>query len=112
MPGSCCGEDHGVRPLGDAAVVLDRDLGLSVRPEVRQRRVLADLRELPRETMGERDGERHEVRRLAHREAEHHPLIPGAELVGIFALARFESMIDALRDLARLLLAGDDYDYG
>ena len=52
--------------------------------------------------MRQRDGQRHQLRRLVARVAEHHPLIAGALfLVG--------ARVDAHGDLGRLLLDGDEH---
>src|SRR2546427_426221 len=102
-------DDHRVDAPGHAFGVLDGDLALPVRPQVRERTALAGLRELARDVVRERDRERHELGRLADREAEHHPLIAGAELLGIDPFARLDRLVHALRDLRRLLLdRGDD----
>ena len=102
-------DDHRVDAPGHAPGVLDGDLALPVRPQVRERTALAGPRELARDVVRERDRERHELGRLADREAEHHPLIAGAELLGIDPFARLDRLVHALRDLRRLLLdRGDD----
>ena len=49
-------------------------------PEVRQLAGLADLGEPARHAVRERDRQRHQLRRLAAGEPEHHPLVAGAEL--------------------------------
>jgi len=53
--------------------------------------------------MCKRDRERHELDGFAHGEAEHHSLIPGAELHRIRAVAGLDRLVDTLRDLRRLL---------
>ena len=90
-------------PVG---VVLDRDLALAVGPEERQRAVAAHLGQAARDAVRERDRQRHQLIRLVGREAEHHSLVAGAELVGLPSLARLERVVDALRDVGRLLLDG------
>ena len=61
-----------------------------------------------RHAVGERDRQRHELGRLAAGEAEHHPLVAGAELVRDAASSRTSSAaFDALRDVRRLLLDRD-----
>ena len=102
------GDDDGPHPLGDAALVLDRDLRLAVRPQVRQLAGLADLGQAPRHPVRERDRERHQLRRLAARKAEHHPLVARAELERRRGVAAdLEGVVDALRDVGRLLLDRD-----
>ena len=101
--------DDGPDPLRDAALVLDRDLGLAVGPEVRQLAGLADLGQPARHPVGERDRQRHQLGRLAAGEPEHHPLVAGAELErrrGV--VADLERGIDALGDVGRLLLDRDE----
>ncbi len=59
--------------------------------------------------MGQRDRQRHEFGRLAAGEAEHHPLVAGAQLErrgGI--VADLERRVDTLRDIGRLLLDRDE----
>ena len=72
-------------------LVLDRDLGLAVRAQVRQLAGLADLGEPAGHAVGERDRQRHQLGRLAAGEAEHHPLVAGAQLVGGAASSRVSS---------------------
>ena len=98
--------------LGDALGVLDGHLGLPVGSQIRKRAVLASLRELPRDGVSERDGERHQLRRLPHREPEHHSLIARAELLGVDAFARLDRLVDALRDLRGLLFDRRDDSAG
>ena len=99
------GHDDGPHPLGDAALVLDRDLGLAVRSQVRQLAGLADLGQAAGHPVGERDRQRHELRRLAAGEPEHHPLVAGAQLErGRRVVADLERRVHALGDVGRLLL--------
>jgi hypothetical protein len=69
-----CGHDDGPNRSRHTVLVLDGDLGLAVGPEVGKRGVLANRGQLLRESMGERDRERHELRRPAARAPEHHSL--------------------------------------
>ena len=93
----------------DAALVLDGDLGLAVRAEVRQLAGLADLGEPAGHAMGEGDRQRHELGRLAAGEPEHHPLVAGAELErGRRVVADLEGRVHALRDVRRLGLDRDE----
>ena len=73
-------DDDRADPLRDAVLVLDGDLGLAVRAQVRQLAGLADLGEPARHAVRERDRQRHQLGRLVAGEAEHHPLVAGAEL--------------------------------
>ena len=95
------GDDDRPHPLRDAVLVLDGDLGLAVRAEVRQLAGLADLGEPAGHAVGERDRQRHQLRRLAAGEPEHHPLVAGAQLVrGRRVVADLERRVDALGDVA------------
>jgi hypothetical protein len=101
-------DDDGPDSLRDAALVLDRDLGLAVRAEVRELARLADLGQPPGHPVRERDRQRHQLRRLTAGEPEHHPLVPGAELErGCCVIADLERGVDALGDVGRLLLDRD-----
>ncbi len=80
--GVVLGGDHHVRDSpGYAVVVLDRDLGLAVGPEVGQLAALANLGQAARKTVGQGDRQRHELGRLAAGEADHHALVAGAQLM-------------------------------
>ncbi len=104
------GGDHDrSHPLGHAMLVLDGDLGLAVRAQVRQLAGLADLGEAARHPVGQGDRQRHELRRVAAGEPEHHPLVAGPELErGGGVVAHLERRIDALGDVRRLLLDRDE----
>ena len=100
------------RPL--AAVLVDlvanRHLRLPVRPQVREHVGLAHLGEPLADAVREHDRQRHQLVGLAGRVAEHHPLVAGAdavERVGV-AVLRLERVVDALRDVGRLLVDRDD----
>ena len=102
-------DDDRAHALRHAVLVLDGDLGLAVRSQVVQLAALADLREAARHAVGERDRQRHELGRLAAGEAEHHALVAGAELVVRRRIvADLERLVDAHRDVARLLLDRDE----
>ncbi len=102
------------RPLHSllVEVVADRHLRLSVRPQVRQDARLADLREPLADLVREHDRQRHQLRRLARRVAEHHPLVACAHLVERVVVAGvvldLVGGVDALRDVGRLLVDRDD----
>ena len=65
-----------------------------------------------RELVREHDRQRHQLRRLVGRVAEHHPLVAGADPVERVVVARvvlhLEGGVDALRDVGRLLVERDD----
>ena len=99
------GDDDGPHPDRHAVLVLDRDLGLAVGAQVRQLAGLADLGQAAGHPVGQRDRQRHQLRRLAAGEPEHHPLVAGAELEGRRrVVADLERRVDALGDVRRLLL--------
>ena len=107
------GDEHGLEPDRAAVLVVEGDLRLAVGPEVGHRAVLADGRQPLGEAVGQPDGQRHQVGRLAVRVAEHHPLIAGAlavELgVDVVLGAGFEGLVDTHGDVGRLLVdRGDD----
>ena len=63
--------------------------------------------------MGEGDRQRHQLGRLAAREPEHHPLVARTELErrrGV--VTHLERGVDALGDVGRLLLDGDERPAG
>jgi hypothetical protein len=73
------GGDHdGVQPHRGQAVVLNRHLRLAVRTQVGQHAALAHLGQPARETMGQCDRQRHQLRCVVDRIAEHQALIARA----------------------------------
>ena len=93
--------DHDVgHPLGDAALVLDCDLGLAVGAQVRQLAALANLGQTARQAMGQGDRQGHQLGGFAAGEADHHPLVAGAQFV--------VALIHAHGDIRRLLLDADE----
>ena len=91
-------------------LVAHGHLRLPVGPQVREDVRLPDLREPPREPVREHDRERHELGRLVRRVAEHHPLVAGAGQIERIAVAvlGLVRLVDALRDVGRLLVERDD----
>jgi len=97
--GIVLGRDHDVgHALGHAALVLDGDLSLAVGSQVGQLAALANLGQAASQPMGQRDRQRHQLRRLAQGKSDHHPLVAGTELT---------TLADALGDVRRLLLDAD-----
>ena len=89
--GECCVEmTIAVARMRALSFVLDRHLRLAVRPQEIELIRLAHFRQPAHELVRQRDRQRHQLRRLAAREAEHQTLIAGA------------AGIDALRDVGRL----------
>ena len=97
------GHDDRLDALWLAELVFHRDLGLAVRTQERELAALADLGQLPGKPVGERDRERHQLRGLPAREADHHALVAGTlelERIGVAgALALLERMVDTRRDV-------------
>ena len=94
------GHDDGLDALRHAALVLDRDLRLAVRAQIRQLAALACLGEAAGHAVRQRDGHRHQLGRLAAGEPEHHPLVTGAKLERrCRVIADLERSVDALRDV-------------
>ncbi len=109
-PASCCVEMRTFSTATGLVVhVADGDLGLAVGAQVVERAVLADRGEALGEAVGQRDRERHELRRLVAGVAEHHALVARAgdvEVVGVAGHAVLEGVVDALGDVGRLLVDG------
>jgi hypothetical protein len=92
------GRDHDAGGLDRPAVLVAHgDLRLRVGPEPRLLAGLARLGEAAQDGMGVVDRRRHQLRRLAHRVAEHDALVAGALLLAVGG-------IDALGDVGRLLV--------
>src|ERR1700694_517700 len=72
------GHDDGFDSLWAPELVLDRPLRLPTGPQKRKRPVLASLREPAREPVGQRDGQRHQLRGFWARATDHYPLVPRA----------------------------------
>ena len=81
--GVLCRQNDGVEPDRLVADILDGDLGLAVRAQVRQRAVLANLGQTTRQAVRERDRQRHELGSLFGGVAEHEALVAGALLVDL-----------------------------
>ena len=96
------GDHHGVQPDRPVPGVLDGHLRLAVGAQVRHRARAADLGQLPGQLVREHDRQRHQLRRLPARVAEHETLVARAlpvEVVGPLALAVLERVVDALGDV-------------
>ena len=99
-----------------AAVLVDlvshRDLRLPVGAQVREDVGLPHLREALRDLVREHDRQRHQLRRLVRRVAEHEALVAGADLVErivvVGLVLHLEGVVDSLRDVGRLLVERDD----
>ena len=99
-----------------AVLVAHRDLRLAVRAQVGQHLGLADLAEPARQLVGQGDRQRHELRGLVAGEAEHHALVAGAlrveDVLVVDVRARLHGVRDALADVRRLLVDGDQHAAG
>ena len=104
--GSCCAETTTVRtrlgtPRSYSTVTWVLPSGRRYGSSPR----LADLGQAARHAVREGDRQRHQLGRLAAGEAEHHPLVAGAQLVvRRLVVADLERLVDAHRDVGRLLL--------
>ena len=87
-------------------IVLDRDLALAVRAEIREFLCLSELCQLAAELVREANRIRHELLRLPAGIAEHEALIARAlvQIPLLLALALLERVVHALRDVRRLLV--------
>ena len=104
------GHHHGVQPDGNVVLVLDGDLRLAVRAQVGHRAVLAYLGQPPRQPVGQRDRQRHQLGGVVDRVAEHQALVTGAlrvQRVRGALDARLVSGVDALSDVGRLRADAD-----
>ena len=104
------GNHHGVESGRDVVLVLDGDLRLAVRAQIRQRAVLAHLGQPPRQPVCQCDRQRHQLRGVADRVAEHQALVAGA--LGVQRVrgaldARLVRGVDALSDVGRLTADAD-----
>ena len=105
------GEHHGVHADGLVAIVLHRDLRLSIGPQIVHKSGLADLGELAGHFVCKGNGQGHQLRGLVAGVAEHHALIAGAvvQTVVCLALLDLQALVHAQRDIAGLLInVGDD----
>src|SRR5438874_8939497 len=75
------GDDHGLDRVRLAVHVADRDLRLSIRPQVVGAPRLPELAEPHDELVSEGDRQRHQLGRLGARIAGHEALVAGAEIV-------------------------------
>ena len=94
-------------------LVADRDLRLSVGPEVRDDPALANVGEAAGERVRDRDRQRHQLLRLSRRVPDHEALVAGADAVERVVVAgvvlHLEGVVDALGDVGRLLVDRDDH---
>ena len=102
----------GLLPAVLVDLVPDRDLRLPVRPQIRDDPALANVGEPTCERVRDRDRQRHQLRRLSRRVTDHEALVAGADTVERIVVAgivlNLEGVVDALRDVGRLLVDRDD----
>ena len=100
------GDDDGIDGDGLAVLVAHRHLRLAVGTQVAEFAVLTHLCKATCQTMCECDRQRHELRRLVRRIAEHHALIARTDGVGDigFTLLRLKRLVNAECDVGRLLI--------
>ena len=103
-------DNDGIDVDGFAVLVGNRDLRLAVGTQIFEIAVLAHIRETARELMREHGRERHVLGRFVRRIAEHHALIACTDrLCRVhIALAGLDRLIDALRNIRRLLVKRDE----
>ena len=98
---------HRDRPV---VLILDGDLGLAVRTQVRKGAVLAHLGQALCQLVRQRDGHRHQLRGVVAGKAEHHALVARTVvLLGDAGFLGFQRAVNTQRDVAGLLVdRGDD----
>ena len=103
------GHDDLLHIHGSAVDVAHRNLRLAIGTQVGQRAVLAHLRQTLAHALRQVNRHRHEGLRLLAGITEHHALVTCAHrLIDVFRLAvlRLERLVDALRNVGRLLVDG------
>ena len=103
-------DDNGIN-VDRLSVLVDHcDLCLAVRTQIRERAVLAYVRQAACKLMCEHGRERHILGRFVRRIAEHHALVARTNrLCRIhIALAGLDCLVDTLRDIRRLLVERDE----
>ena len=102
------GDQNRVDRHGLIVLVNDTDLGFAIREQVVEGAVVTDLCQSPRETVGDADRQRHQLRSFITGVAEHDALISRTHLV-----ERVTSMvigfINALGDVRGLLIEGNQH---
>ena len=108
------GDNHRIHTGGFAVHIFHRDLRFAVRAEVGEFPALADLGQPAGELVRQRDGQRHQLRRLIAGKAEHHALVAraGAVVLLLRAVLRFEGRVNAERNIRRLHVDGRDHAAG
>ena len=103
--------DDRVDPHRLVAIVLYCDLRFAVRAKIRNVAVLAQRGKVTHQIMRQHDRQRHQFLGIAARVPKHHALIAGTQplvaVVGVFAGLSLERIVDAQRDVGRLLVDRD-----
>ena len=95
------GDHHRVHRHGLAVLIHHGHLGLAVGPQPGQGAVLPHLRQLAGQPVAQGDGHGQQLRRLVAGVAEHHALVAGAGLPGLF-LPALQGLVHALGDVRAL----------
>ena len=97
---------HGVYPDRLAIlVILHRDLGLAIGPQIAHQSLLAHIGEALGHFLGNGDSQRHQLRCLVAGIAEHHALVAGAVVqLGITAGLGLQRLVHSHSDIAALLV--------
>ena len=95
-------DDHGIDADRRIAVVFDGHLALGVGPQPGNRAVLPQIGDAVDDPVGQRDRQRHQLGGIVAGEAEHHPLVAGADVLAARAV-----FVNAQGDVRRLLSQGD-----
>ncbi len=100
-----CGDDDGINAQRDGRatvlLVFDRDLGLRIRAEPREKARAACRSQCRIELVGERNGKRHVLRGLIGSIAKHDALVTRAVILE-------RAMVKTLGNIGRLLLNGNE----
>src|SRR5829696_6021324 len=105
-----CRYDDRINAHGFATVIFDRHLRLAIRKQPCDLTALARQREPAAEPMGERDRQRHQLRRFIAGEADHHALVASADtIVSIHLLPGpdLDGVRHSAQDLRTLILDGN-----
>ena len=107
-----CGNYHRVDAYRLAVlVVLNGHLSFAVGTQIAQLAALANVGKLLGQLVRQRDGERHKLWRFIAGVAEHHALVARADVADVFFSA-LERIVNAHRDVGRLLVDGGEYCAG
>ena len=105
---------HGVHPDRLAIlVILHRDLGLAIGPQIAHQSLLAHIGEALGHFLGNGDSQRHQLRCLVAGIAEHHALVAGAVIkLAVVLSLRLKRFVNAESDVGGLFVNVRDYAAG